>query len=130
MLDSGMHSHARSSLLAIAILLGLAACKPEPGPEPADGGGPKTCQPEDCGPQPGMPNSLCPDGVTMSGPGACVATGSGCGWEIIECPASGEPIFCGGIAGRPCPEGQTCVDDPNDTCDPNAGGADCGGICK
>jgi hypothetical protein len=36
---------------------------------------------------------------------------------------------CGGIAGRPCPTGQTCVDDPGDSCDPNNGGADCGGIC-
>ena len=37
--------------------------------------------------------------------------------------------FCGGIAGLPCPEGYTCVDDPRDDCDPLAGGADCGGIC-
>ena len=37
--------------------------------------------------------------------------------------------FCGGIAAIPCPEGYVCVDDPTDTCDPNQGGADCGGIC-
>jgi hypothetical protein len=37
--------------------------------------------------------------------------------------------FCGGIAGFPCPTGYSCVDDPSDSCDPNAGGADCGGIC-
>ena len=36
---------------------------------------------------------------------------------------------CGGIAGFPCPEGFECVDDPSDSCDPNAGGADCIGIC-
>jgi hypothetical protein len=36
---------------------------------------------------------------------------------------------CGGFAGIPCPSGQMCVDDPNDTCDPDHGGADCGGIC-
>ncbi len=41
--------------------------------------------------------------------------------------AEGE--FCGGFAGIPCPEGLTCVDDPNDSCDPSEGGADCGGIC-
>jgi hypothetical protein len=37
--------------------------------------------------------------------------------------------FCGGIAAIPCPEGFTCADDPRDDCDPNAGGADCSGIC-
>ncbi len=37
--------------------------------------------------------------------------------------------FCGGIAGIPCPEGFTCVDDPRDNCNPKTGGADCGGIC-
>jgi hypothetical protein len=42
--------------------------------------------------------------------------------------AGGE--FCGGIAGIPCAEGFTCVDDPNDDCDPRQGGADCGGICQ
>jgi hypothetical protein len=36
---------------------------------------------------------------------------------------------CGGIAGLPCPGNQTCVDDPDDDCDPNDGGADCGGVC-
>jgi hypothetical protein len=38
--------------------------------------------------------------------------------------------FCGGFAGIPCPEGHTCVDDPKDDCDPNQGGADCGGLCQ
>eukprot|EP01084_Bolivina_argentea_P183933 317333_1 len=39
--------------------------------------------------------------------------------------------FCGGIAAIPC--GWTdyrCVDNPDDQCDPNNGGADCGGICR
>ena len=36
---------------------------------------------------------------------------------------------CGGIAGLPCAEGQTCVDDPSDDCDAKHGGADCSGIC-
>jgi hypothetical protein len=40
-----------------------------------------------------------------------------------------QPEFCGGIAGFPCDEGQICIDDPSDDCDPNNGGADCGGIC-
>ena len=38
-------------------------------------------------------------------------------------------LFCGGIAGIPCPAGATCIDDPRDSCDPAMGGADCGGIC-
>ena len=38
--------------------------------------------------------------------------------------------FCGGIAGIPCPEGYTCVDNPCDSCNPKTGGADCGGLCR
>jgi hypothetical protein len=40
-----------------------------------------------------------------------------------------DKVFCGGIAGIPCPDGSQCVDDPSDSCDPDAGGADCGGMC-
>jgi hypothetical protein len=40
-----------------------------------------------------------------------------------------EGPFCGGIAGIACPGAGTCLDDPSDDCDPQAGGADCGGIC-
>jgi len=36
---------------------------------------------------------------------------------------------CGGFLGTPCPGAGKCVDDPTDDCDPNNGGADCGGIC-
>ena len=36
---------------------------------------------------------------------------------------------CGGFPGTPCPQGQICLDDPSDDCDPNNGGADCIGIC-
>ena len=43
---------------------------------------------------------------------------------------AGEGNVCGGIAGKRCPEGKTCVDDPSDDCDPKRGGADCPGICK
>lgn len=37
--------------------------------------------------------------------------------------------LCGGIAALPCPDGFTCTDDPSDTCNPAAGGADCSGVC-
>src|SRR5262249_11695483 len=37
--------------------------------------------------------------------------------------------LCGGFAGLACPRGLQCVDDRGDDCDPNNGGADCGGVC-
>ncbi|HET9953062.1 MAG TPA: protease complex subunit PrcB family protein [Polyangiaceae bacterium] len=48
---------------------------------------------------------------------------------VPVCVADVNGPFCGGIAGRPCPGAGSCVDDPDDTCDPNEGGADCGGMC-
>jgi hypothetical protein len=37
---------------------------------------------------------------------------------------------CGGFAGFMCSDANDeCVDNPNDSCDPMNGGADCGGIC-
>lgn len=47
--------------------------------------------------------------------------------EAAKKPPGGQ--FCGGIAAIQCPEGLVCVDDPTDSCDPQQGGADCGGIC-
>jgi hypothetical protein len=66
------------------------------------------------------------DGATYGN--ACEAATAGVSVEHVgECERGGE--FCGGIAGFPCSEGQTCVDDPGDDCDPEQGGADCGGVC-
>ena len=66
------------------------------------------------------------NGVTYSN--ACVAAAAGVAVASQgKCPLGG--TFCGGIAGIPCPEGQVCIDNPSDDCDPKAGGADCGGIC-
>jgi hypothetical protein len=68
------------------------------------------------------------DGKTYGN--ACEAAAAGISVDHEgEC-APPNPGFCGGIAGIPCPAGQECVDDPSDDCDPNNGGADCGGICK
>ena len=53
-------------------------------------------------------------GVAVEHSGACVAQGP----------------MCGGIAGIRCPGLGRCVDNPSDSCDPNAGGADCSGICS
>ena len=50
--------------------------------------------------------------LVIDGPGRCVQS-------------------CGGIAGIQCHElGETCIDDPSDSCDPAHGGADCGGLCS
>jgi len=48
----------------------------------------------------------------------------GCG------PSPTPPPVCGGIAGLQCPGQGTCVDDPSDECDPEAGNADCIGLCR
>jgi hypothetical protein len=70
----------------------------------------------DCGGFSPNPHA-CPDGWRCVGPdlatdgtGVCLQT-------------------CGGLAARPCPDGFACADDPDDDCDPEAGGADCGGLC-
>ena len=66
------------------------------------------------------------DGKTYGN--ACTAAAAGVSVDHPgEC--TPEPAFCGGIAGIPCADGLECVDDPSDECDPNNGGADCGGIC-
>lgn len=60
---------------------------------------PGTCATTACGPQLGMPNSMCADG-SMAGPtGQCLAHADGtCGWEIRSCPVTdidaGSPATC------------------------------------
>ncbi len=52
--------------------------------------------------------------------------------EAIGCPPAKGPItgiFCGGLAGLPCPGNLVCIDDPRDNCCPQNGGRDCGGVC-
>lgn len=59
---------------------------------------------------------------------ACEAAAAGVSIDHAgECERGGE--LCGGIPGFPCPDGQACIDDPSDDCDPAMGGADCGGVC-
>jgi hypothetical protein len=71
------------------------------------------------------------DGSGNCGPNLCAAVtcpaGSDCDPTTGKCtPGS---VRCGGIGGGGCPGIGKCVDDPNDSCDPTRGGADCGGIC-
>ncbi|HKU43689.1 MAG TPA: protease complex subunit PrcB family protein [Polyangiales bacterium] len=50
--------------------------------------------------------------------------------ELPSCVPDEEPVQCGGFAGTPCPGLGMCVDDASDDCDPENGGADCGGLCE
>jgi hypothetical protein len=56
--------------------------------------------------------------------------GLGCEQPPIPPPPTPVPVHCGGIAAIPCPGAGVCQDDPSDTCDPQQGGADCGGVCS
>jgi len=72
------------------------------------------------------------DDIIDCGAGLCAAvlcaTGSDCDPTTGKCVPG--PARCGGLAGIACPGFGKCVDDPSDSCDPAAGGADCGGICS
>ncbi len=70
----------------------------------------------------GCPTCACNPPPTDPCASVKCAAGSHC--EAGQCVVS-----CGGLLGGPCPGAGTCVDDPNDKCDPAAGGADCPGIC-
>ena len=68
------------------------------------------------------------DGKTYGN--ACGAAAAGISIDHEgEC-APPKPQACGGIASIKCPDGQVCIDDPGDNCDPSQGGADCSGVCK
>ena len=57
---------------------------------------------------------------------ACMRTSH---WDSTACACVANPA-CGGIAGLTCPSGySSCIDNPNDSCDPSKGGADCIGVC-
>ncbi|MGV8711906.1 MAG: Kazal-type serine protease inhibitor family protein [Nitrosomonas sp.] len=67
------------------------------------------------------------DGKTYGN--ACEAAAVGQSIDHLgEC-KNAEPQACGGITGKACPDGLSCIDNPDDTCDPTKGGADCPGIC-
>lgn len=103
----------------IAFCLALVGCTSSS--QSAQGGSPGSSSVnsgKSCPGQESCPN--CP-----GKPDICVPKGSSC--PRPACPAV---VTCGGIAGTQCPSGSTCVDDPNDDCDPENGGADCGGICQ
>ncbi|MEP6653501.1 MAG: hypothetical protein ABJA82_09100 [Myxococcales bacterium] len=122
-----------------ALVLALGACDPDlwDGHSPGQAGsGGSTTPPSGSGGAGGgdaIPTSPCA--------AVLCKTGTICEVQEVQCvkapcppiarcvpiPAS---VRCGGIAGIACPGLGRCVDDPADSCDPTAGGADCGGICE
>lgn len=82
---------------------------------------------EDCEPASGCDELTCPRGQHCELQEiVCITTPCD---PIPACVDDAPGIFCGGIAGLPCPGSGECVDDPSDDCDPQIGGADCGGLC-
>lgn len=85
---------------------------------------PGTCESDaDC-PKLMIECSSCADGTAACPSSSCV--NGQCAVMAPPCPT---PNACGGIGGIECKPGYQCVDDPNDKCDPAAGGADCPAIC-
>jgi hypothetical protein len=77
---------------------------------------PPQCSEWDCGPQPGMPNSLCWDGVTLAGPGACERQENGqCGWTIVSCPPKPYVMCTADV--KECPDGTYVGRNPARNCE-------------
>ena len=127
---------------AFAIPLGLAltalaagGCSAGDGTQPvvqenqeALGDFPSRCRSDSDCPPLGLACRECPDGTFACPQARCEA--GRCSNELPQCkPIPEDRVFCGGIAGIPCPGAGRCIDDPTDDCDPKAGGADCGGLC-
>lgn len=67
-------------------------------------------------------------GVVAWGLSACDGRAGGAVGVDVR-PQPGELRVCAGLGSRDCPSDRVCVDDPADTCDPELGGVDCGGVC-
>ena len=76
------------SFVLASLALAVVACSAS---DPTQSGdeGLVQCAKSACGPQLGMPNYLCPDGVTWAGPtGQCISTKADpqCHWQVVSCP--------------------------------------------
>ena len=74
---------------------------------------------------------LCADGVSYTC-GTAVCLGGTCGLSYPPCVSQDGgtgTVICGGFGGKPCPGSGSCLDIPNDGCNPGSGGADCPGQC-
>ncbi len=80
------------------------------------------CEPRECGPALGMPNTLCSDGTTVAGPtGRCLRNGGGsCGWEVGQCPTA-----C--VSSESCSSGSHCTTEDGACLSPPGCGA--GKVC-
>jgi hypothetical protein len=106
-------------LFLLSSVCGLLAC--DSGPPPVDDESP------DAG-------ALTPDAGVCAGVGiwhARPSWGGGCRYFATPCDVpQGYVMCCGGLSYGGCPrQGQACVDDPTDTCDPQRA-MDCSGICQ
>jgi hypothetical protein len=100
--------------------------------EPGEGCTKQLCLPEDAGAPEGEScgRVTCDPGQVCCNEscGICTEPDGFCTEQF--CGPAEEPVSCGGFAGIACPGVSSCVDDPDDDCDPSNGGADCGGTCE
>jgi hypothetical protein len=106
-----------------AVTCGGFAARPCPGAGLCEDNPNDSCDPNhggaDCGGLCACKGPVpCPPGQTWDG-----------STKVCACVPVDPPVACGGFAARPCPGAGVCEDNPNDSCDPNHGGADCGGLC-
>lgn len=85
---------------------------------------PTKCPPEACGPAPGLPSTVCPDG-TVAGPVCEGAADGSCTWNVHDCATTPEPQACGSRGLDECPMGQFCFFEAGADC----GRADALGVC-
>jgi len=91
-----------------------STCRLPPAPATAMPNAP-TCDVAKCGPQLGLPNTMCDDGTVAGPTGRCLLNADGsCGWEVIQCPTMGcygvcvPNIQAGCQVDTDCPTGQVC----------------------
>ncbi|HET6279352.1 MAG TPA: hypothetical protein VFH73_00240 [Polyangia bacterium] len=81
---------------------GCETCQCNPAP---------TCSKDSCGPAPGAPNYICPDG-SVAGP-VCTADANGkCGWKFVDCATVCPGVACANF----CPNGHLKDGKGCDTC--------------
>jgi hypothetical protein len=69
---------------------------------------PPTCTPTQCGPEPGMPNTICWDGSIAGPTGVCLENADGvCGWQIRTCPPAPD-AGTGCTSDSDCPSTDLC----------------------